>query len=80
MTPLDRGFYPAARQSVIDMGIVRRRKVDVASDIPARRKLFDNRWSLAREKTAADLEAADQAPQRVGERARLRGRIDVEGH
>ncbi|MGA8254954.1 MAG: DEAD/DEAH box helicase [Nocardioides sp.] len=36
-TPIDRGFYPAARQSVIDMGIVRRRKVDVAADIPARR-------------------------------------------
>ncbi|WP_375001174.1 DEAD/DEAH box helicase [Aeromicrobium sp. CTD01-1L150] len=36
-TPLDAGFYPAARQSVIDLGIVRRRKVDVASDIPARR-------------------------------------------
>ena len=37
MTPLDRGFYPAARKTVIDMGIVRRRKVDVATDIPARR-------------------------------------------
>ncbi|MGJ9412952.1 DEAD/DEAH box helicase [Aeromicrobium sp. CF4.19] len=37
LTPLDGGFYPAARQSVIDLGIVRRRKVDVASDIPARR-------------------------------------------
>ncbi len=37
LTPADRGFYPAARQIVVDMGIVRRRKVDVASDIPARR-------------------------------------------
>ena len=37
MTPADFGFYPAARQSVIDQGIVRRRKVDVAADIPARR-------------------------------------------
>ncbi|WP_232679740.1 DEAD/DEAH box helicase [Nocardioides sp. R-C-SC26] len=36
-TPIDRGFYPSARQSVIEMGIVRRRKVDVAADIPARR-------------------------------------------
>lgn len=36
-TPLDPGFYPAARQAVIEMGIVRRRKADVASDIPARR-------------------------------------------
>jgi SNF2-related domain/Helicase conserved C-terminal domain len=37
LTPADPGFYPAARQSVIDQGIVRRRKVDVAADIPARR-------------------------------------------
>jgi superfamily II DNA or RNA helicase len=37
LTPLDRGFYPAARQAVIDLGIVRRRKLDVASEIPARR-------------------------------------------
>jgi hypothetical protein len=37
LTPVDRGFQPAARQAVLDLGIVRRRKVDVASDIPARR-------------------------------------------
>ncbi|MCZ4500222.1 MAG: helicase domain protein [Marmoricola sp.] len=37
LTPLDPGFFPAARRSVIDQGIVRRRKVDVAEDIPARR-------------------------------------------
>jgi hypothetical protein len=37
LTPADRGFYAAARRAVIDLGIVRRRKVDVASDIPARR-------------------------------------------
>jgi hypothetical protein len=37
LTPADPGFYPAARRSVIDRGIVRRRKVDVAADIPARR-------------------------------------------
>lgn len=36
-TPADPGFYPAARQCVVDLGIVRRRKVDVAADIPARR-------------------------------------------
>ena len=36
-TPADPGFYPAARRAVIDCGIVRRRKVDVAADIPARR-------------------------------------------
>lgn len=37
LTPADRQFYPVARQIVVDMGIVRRRKVDVAADIPARR-------------------------------------------
>src|ERR1700723_4333671 len=37
LTPADRGFYGAARQCVIDLGIVRRRKLDVAADIPARR-------------------------------------------
>jgi hypothetical protein len=37
LTPADPGFYRAARSSVIDRGIVRRRKADVAADIPARR-------------------------------------------
>ncbi len=37
LTPADHGFYAAARSCVIDLGIVRRRKVDVAADIPARR-------------------------------------------
>jgi SNF2 family DNA or RNA helicase len=37
LTPADQGFYAAARQCVIDLGIVRRRKLDVAADIPARR-------------------------------------------
>ncbi len=37
LTPADRSFHAAARQCVIDLGIVRRRKLDVAADIPARR-------------------------------------------
>jgi SNF2 family DNA or RNA helicase len=37
LTPADFGFFAEARQAVIDMGIVRRKKVDVAADIPARR-------------------------------------------
>ncbi len=37
LTPMEAAFYPAARQAVVDLGIVRRRKIDVASDIPARR-------------------------------------------
>ncbi|MER7072242.1 DEAD/DEAH box helicase [Terrabacter sp. NPDC000476] len=36
-TPADRAFYPEARRTVIDMGIVRRRKIDVAKDLPDKR-------------------------------------------
>ncbi len=36
-TPIEPAFYPAARRAVIDQGIVRRRKEEVAKDIPARR-------------------------------------------
>lgn len=37
LTPAEPGFYAEARRSVIDLGIVRRRKVDVAADLPAKR-------------------------------------------
>ncbi|WP_369135525.1 DEAD/DEAH box helicase [Modestobacter sp. I12A-02662] len=37
LSPADPGFHAAARRCVIDLGVVRRRKVDVAADIPARR-------------------------------------------
>jgi len=37
LTPAEPAFYSAARSAVIEMGIVRRRKIDVAADIPARR-------------------------------------------
>jgi len=37
LDPSDRGFYSAARAAVVEQGIVRRRKVDVAADIPPRR-------------------------------------------
>ena len=37
LVPGDPGFYRAARNCVVNMGIVRRRKIDVAADIPARR-------------------------------------------
>ncbi|PSL38995.1 helicase-like protein [Labedella gwakjiensis] len=37
LTPADHAFYREARNAVIDMGIVRRRKVDVAADLPAKR-------------------------------------------
>ncbi|NQX33935.1 DEAD/DEAH box helicase [Herbiconiux sp. VKM Ac-2851] len=37
LTPADAGFFAEAREAVIDMGIVRRRKIDVAADLPAKR-------------------------------------------
>ncbi|MPV49391.1 ATP-dependent helicase [Pseudactinotalea sp. HY160] len=36
-TPADRAFYPEARTAVVDQGIVRRVKTEVAKDLPARR-------------------------------------------
>ncbi|GAA2086840.1 hypothetical protein GCM10009840_25750 [Pseudolysinimonas kribbensis] len=37
LDPGEPGFFSAAREAVVEMGIVRRRKEDVAADIPARR-------------------------------------------
>ena len=34
LTPADKAFYPEARAAVVSMGIVRRRKADVAADLP----------------------------------------------
>ncbi|MGW9114007.1 DEAD/DEAH box helicase [Microbacterium sp. NPDC055683] len=34
LTPADKAFYPEARDAVISLGIVRRRKKDVAKDLP----------------------------------------------
>ncbi|MDX2377402.1 DEAD/DEAH box helicase [Microbacterium sp. LRZ72] len=34
LTPADKAFYPEAREAVISMGIVRRKKRDVAADLP----------------------------------------------
>ncbi|TQN42843.1 SNF2 family DNA or RNA helicase [Blastococcus colisei] len=58
LTPADPGFYPAARACVIDRGIVRRRKVDVAADIPARR-IADLPVELD-EKAGRSIRAAEQ--------------------
>jgi SNF2 domain-containing protein/helicase-like protein len=59
LTPADRGFYAAARQCVIDLGIVRRRKLDVAADIPARR-IADLPIELD-ERAGRSIRAAEQA-------------------
>jgi hypothetical protein len=58
LTPADAGFYPTARQCVVDLGIVRRRKVDVAADIPARR-IADLPVELD-EKVGRSIRAAEQ--------------------
>src|SRR5690606_41935678 len=34
LTPADKSFYAEAREAVISMGIVRRKKKDVAADLP----------------------------------------------
>jgi superfamily II DNA or RNA helicase len=58
LTPADQSFYAAARQSVIDLGIVRRRKLDVAADIPARR-IADLPVELD-ERTSRSIRAAER--------------------
>jgi hypothetical protein len=67
LTPADAGFYAEARQAVVDMGIVRRKKVDVAADLPSRRvvdlpvELDDE---LGRSVKAAERELAARLVQR----------------
>lgn len=67
LTPADHGFYAEARRAVIDLGIVRRRKVDVAADLPAKRiadlpvELDDE---LGRSVRAAERELGNRLVQR----------------
>ncbi|MFW5471311.1 DEAD/DEAH box helicase [Knoellia sp. CPCC 206435] len=80
LTPADHGFYAAARANVIDLGIVRRRKVDVASDIPARRvadlpvELDD---AAARSIRAAEQELARRLVKRYEAAQAARGVFDL---
>ena len=69
LTPADPAFYPAARQAVIDLGIVRRRKVDVAADLPAKRIAdlpveLDDEWG--RGIRAAERELGQRLARRFG--------------
>ena len=60
LTPLDgTPFFREARRAVIDMGIVRRRKQDVAADIPAR-NVFDFEIALDDEAARSVLELQDR--------------------
>jgi SNF2 family DNA or RNA helicase len=83
LTPADRGFYAAARQCVIDLGIVRRRKLDVAADIPARRIAdlpveLDER--AGRSIRAAERDLADRMVARYeGALANRSSEVGVEG-
>ena len=67
LTPADPGFFPAARKAVISMGIVRRRKQDVAKDIPARR-IADIPIELDTEAARSILEAEKALISRLLER------------
>jgi len=67
LTPADHAFYPKARQCVVDMGIVRRRKIDVAADIPARR-IADLPVELEDSVTRSIREAERELAQRLLQR------------
>ena len=85
LTPIDRGFYPAARQAVIDLGIVRRRKLDVASQIPARRIAdlpveLDPAAARSIREAERELALAPPAVRRRRRRPRATVRPDRRGH
>lgn len=69
-TPADPSFYPAARQSVVDLGIVRRRKIDVAADLPAKR-VVDLPVELDDELGRGIREAEQQLAQKLVDRFRI---------
>jgi len=81
LTPADPGFYAAARASVIDMGIVRRRKVDVVADIPARRVAdlpVELDGAVGRSIRAAEAALAQQMVGRYRSAVEMRG-VPVDG-
>ena len=70
LTPLDGiPFFREARRAVIDMGIVRRRKQDVAADIPAR-NVFDFEVALDEAAARSVLELQDRITTSLLERYR----------
>jgi SNF2 family DNA or RNA helicase len=82
LTPADAGFSAAARQCVVDLGIVRRRKVDVAADIPPRR-IADLPVELdgptGRSIRAAERDLAQRMVRRYSDALAARGSGPVEG-
>lgn len=81
LTPADPGFFSAARKAVISMGIVRRRKQDVAKDIPARR-IADIPIELDTDAARSIIEAERALVMRLLERYDrvIRARGDADPH
>lgn len=82
LTPADPGFYSAARSAVIDMGIVRRRKIDVVADIPARRVAdlpVELDGAVGRSIRAAEAALAARLVQRYRAALEARGDTSVGG-
>lgn len=67
LTPADKGFYASARETVIDLGIVRRKKIDVAKDLPAKR-VVDLPVELDDELGSSIRAAEDELAKRLLER------------
>ena len=82
LTPADHGFYAAARAAVIDQGIVRRRKVDVVDDIPARRVAdlpVELDGAIGRSIRAAEAALAQRLVRRYRAALEARSGVVVEG-
>jgi len=76
LTPADKAFYPEARDAVISMGIVRRKKKDVAADLPD--KLIADLPVELDDEFGRSIKAAERE---LGERlaARYRRIVDARG-
>jgi hypothetical protein len=76
LTPADKAFYPEARDAVISLGIVRRKKKDVAADLPD--KLIAD---LPVELDSEDGRSIQRAERELGERlaARYRRILEARG-
>jgi len=73
LTPADKAFYPEAREAVISLGIVRRKKKDVAADLPD--KLIADLPVQLDDEFGRSIRAAERE---LGERLALRYRRIVE--
>ncbi|MBI9115298.1 DEAD/DEAH box helicase [Sanguibacter suaedae] len=82
LTPADPGFSAAARTSVTEMGIVRRRKSDVVADIPARRVadlVVELDGAAGRSVRAAEAALVERLVQRYRTALEMRGDVAADG-